>query len=57
MSDKYNVGTLLLCNNFVGKVIDNFKLPSDVCVEWETGQKASYDESWLDENADIVEEE
>lgn len=37
-----------------GKVVENFKLPGDVCVEWETGQLASYDTEWLDQFAEIT---
>lgn len=51
---KYTNGTKIQCNGFVGIIIPNFKLPSDICVEWETGLKASYDEEWLDENAIIM---
>ena len=36
-----------------GVVIENFKLPGDTCVKWDTGQVASYDEEWLDEHAEI----
>ena len=50
---KYEVGTKLVCNEVKGTVIPNFKLPGDICVEWETGEKSSYDEDWLDENSKI----
>lgn len=37
-----------------GVVVKNFKLPGDICVEWETGQSTSYDVEWLDENVEIT---
>lgn len=53
--DKYLVGTHLICNEVNGIVIENFKLPGDICVEWETGLRSSYDPEWLDEFAKIKE--
>lgn len=53
---KYNIGMRLIHNKscIVGVVIKNFKLPGDICVEWETGQKFSYDEDYLDKNCKII---
>lgn len=48
MSDKYPIGTKLLCDVIEGEVIENFKLPGDICVRWDTGIEASYDEMWMD---------
>lgn len=47
----------MICNEVKGIVIENFKLPGDICVEWETGLKTSYDVDWLDEFARIVDPE
>lgn len=53
---KYEVGTKLLHidTGIIGVVVENFKLPGDICVEWETGLKTSYDEESLDENCCIL---
>lgn len=52
---KYEVGTKLICNEVKGEVVENVKLPGDICVKWETMDSiASYDEEWLDENAEII---
>lgn len=55
---KYQQGTKLIyrCGDgdtIRGIVVENSKLPGDICVEWENGQFSSYDEDWLDENAEI----
>jgi hypothetical protein len=52
---RYLPGTKLICNEVNGIVIENFKLSGDICVEWETGLKSSYDEEWLDEFTKIKE--
>jgi len=54
---KYIVGTKLIHNEsgITGIVIENFKLPGDICVEWKTGFKTSYHEESLNENCSIVE--
>ncbi|HEY5267773.1 MAG TPA: hypothetical protein VII94_01410 [Candidatus Saccharimonadales bacterium] len=54
---KYIVGTNLIHNEsgIIGIVIENFKLPGDICVEWKTGFKTSYDEESLNENCSILE--
>lgn len=56
MSVIYNIGTKLMCNEVNGTVVENVKLPGDICVLWE-GYDAviSYDTDWLDENAKVVE--
>lgn len=51
---KYEVGTKLVCNDIYGVVVPNFKLPGDVCVEWENGLRTSYDADVLDEIAVVV---
>lgn len=53
---KYIVGTKLIHNEsgIAGVVIENFKLPGDICVEWETGLKSSYDLDFLEEISSIV---
>lgn len=56
---KYSVGVKLIYRYekgiIHGEVIENFKLPGDLCVKWDTGQVASYDEEWLDERTEIME--
>lgn len=54
MSEKYPVGAKVLCDDIEGEIITNFKCPNDVCVEWENGLVASYDEDWLDEYAMVI---
>ncbi len=52
-SVKYPVGTRLRWNqnlSLKGKVVENFKLPGDICVAWSNGQASSYDEDFLDEH-------
>lgn len=51
---KYVIGVHVKCNNVLGVVIENFKLHGDICIEWETGMKASYDSCWLDENVELL---
>jgi hypothetical protein len=48
---KYNVGTKITHteSGIIGYIIENFKLPGDICVEWETGLKTSYDQDFLDD--------
>ena len=58
---KYTTGTKLIyeytedekTETIHGVVVDNFKFLDDICVQWETGLCASYDEEWLDENTKI----
>lgn len=54
---KYSVGTKIIFmeedSPIHGKVVENFKLPGDICIEWETGLITSYDEEWLDENVEV----
>jgi len=47
---EYSVGTKLLHteSGIKGVVVTNFKLPGDVCVEWENGLVTSYDADFLD---------
>lgn len=56
MKEKYSVGTKLVHieTGIQGEVVENFKLPGDICVEWETGFKTSYDAESLDENCQII---
>src|SRR4051812_27339803 len=51
----YEPGTKLFSKEtgVKGEVIDNIKLPGDICVRWETGEVISYDEEWLDENCNV----
>jgi len=49
METKYKVGTKVVCNEVEGVVVENYKLPGDICITWETGQKSSYDKEWLDD--------
>lgn len=51
---EYKVGQRLRCNDVVGKVVP-YKLPGDICVLWESGQRGSYDPDWLDEYAEKLE--
>lgn len=56
-SEKYPVGQRLCCDDedaqftFRGAVVENRKLPGDICVLWDDGTFSSYDEKWLDEHA------
>lgn len=52
---KYVPGTKLIwkANGVRGRVVENYKLPGDICVEWEHGVKSSYDEWFLDEHCAI----
>lgn len=50
----YTEGTKLMCDGYKGVVVKNYKLPGDICVEWETGVKSSYDKYWLNENTIII---
>lgn len=51
----YKVGTKLVCNEVNGIVVENTKLPGDVCVQWEGYDNiVSYDTDWLDENAKVI---
>lgn len=56
MSVIYSIGTKLMCNEVNGTVVENVKLPGDICVLWE-GYDAviSYDTDWLNENVKVVE--
>lgn len=48
---EYRVGIKLECNGVTGVVVENTKLPGDICVKWETMDfVVSYDKEWLDEN-------
>ena len=52
----YEVGTKLVCNEVNGTVVENEKLPGDICVLWEEYDRIiSYDTEWLDENAKVIE--
>jgi len=52
---KYSVGTKLECEEVAGVVVENTKLPGDICVKWESMDfVVSYDEEWLDENSKVV---
>ncbi len=53
--NKYSLGIKLICNEVNGIVIENFKLPGDICVLWETGLQSSYDIEWLDQFTKIKE--
>lgn len=43
----YQEGFKVRWGDHVGVVIKNFKLPDDICIQWENGLKASYDEEFL----------
>ena len=51
--NKYEIGTPVCCNKVNGVVVENFKLPGDICISWESGMITSYDEEWLDENVEV----
>jgi len=61
---KYTTGTKLIYrgeedgipNVFHGVVVDNYKLPGDICVNWESGVSSSYDKDWLDWHTEIEEQ-
>lgn len=55
---KYPVGTVLIYDDMImgeikGVVVENVKLPGDICVLWEGDHLVSYDEEWLDEHCGI----
>ena len=50
----YEEGTKIICNEVHGIVVENTKLPGDICIKWNTGQFCSYDKEWLDDNAEIL---
>lgn len=62
MSDdeKYPIGTRLLFRGYgdgcYGTVIPNFKLPGDICVQWDNQYNtiSSYCPDWLEEHCEIV---
>jgi|GEM_PF-5836388 len=54
MSNKYSIGTKVTFDDIIGEIIDNFKFPGDICIEWETGLISSYDEDWLNNNVTIL---
>jgi hypothetical protein len=52
---KYPVGTKLEADGVKGVVVENTKLPGDICVVWEhLPQVISYDEDFLDEFCKVV---
>ena len=54
MALRFEVGTVILCNDVKGVVVENVKLPGDICVKWETMDEiVSYDEDWLNDNVKI----
>lgn len=54
--ETYPAGTRLLCNGIRGTVIENVKLPGDICVKWDHAPDAvvSYDADWLDSYAIVI---
>ena len=51
---KFPIGATVMFNGVSGTVVENYKLPCDICIDWETGQKASYDEDFLIEHKCVV---
>lgn len=55
-SEKYPVGQRVCCPDheaqytFSGTVVENRKLPGDICVQWDEGFFSSYNEQWLNEH-------
>ncbi len=47
---KYQVGQTLLHtgSGIYGTVVSNYKLPGDICVDWDNGLQSSYDADFLD---------
>ncbi len=54
MSEKYSIGTRMLCGGIEGTVIENYKMPGDICIRWENGLTCSYDKEWLDKNVVVI---
>lgn len=53
-TEKYPVGMKIRCNDIPGTIVENVKMPGDICVEWEGNSGVfSYDEEWLDKNLDL----
>ena len=53
MSGKYPAGTLVEWKSDKGIVIENCKMPGDICIRWYNGLIISYDECFLDENIKV----
>lgn len=55
-SEKYPVGQILVWpGESEGVVVENFKMPGDICVKWNVLTFAtSYDEDFLDEHCQKV---
>ena len=52
---KYEVGTKLDCDGVKGVIVENTKLPGDICVLWEhMTQVVSYDAEFLDEFCKVI---
>jgi hypothetical protein len=56
-SEKYPVGQKLIWpGESEGVVVENFKMPGDICVKWDVMDEAcSYDEWFLDEHVKKIE--
>lgn len=57
-SERYPAGTRLIWTadpSIVGTVVTNYKLPGDICVDWNNGLRSSYDEQFLADNTKKVE--
>ena len=54
-SEKYPVGKKVIVNEITGTIVENVKLPDDICVTWEGNSGVySYDEEWLDKNIETA---
>ena len=50
MTKIYKVGTKVICNGYKGVVVENYKIPGDICIDWENGEKYSYDKEAFEED-------
>ena len=53
---KYEVGMIVNFKevNIKGTIVENYKMPGDICIDWDNGTQSSYDEEFLDEKVEIV---
>lgn len=58
MSDKFPVGSRvgwpIEGKIEEGTVVENYKMPGDICIEWDMGINSSYDAEFLAENGVTV---
>lgn len=53
----YQPGARVSWDGHLGRVVENYKLPGDICIDWDSGCKSSYDLCFLEEEGVKVIEE